>query len=173
MSTPAQLPLDLRGLISVPTGDFIKPLSKAGIPESIRAESIQILRANITSAQLKALKATPQVLLPAPGAGLAYVVEEVSLRCNYIATAYTLNAGTLIIYQGPVANAIPLTADMSAVLTPAAVTDIVGQPTISPGAKSQAQSENVAITIANAGAAEFTLGDGSLNVILTYGVVQM
>jgi len=139
----------------------------------IKGESMQVSRVVVTVAQLLALKETDVTLVKARGAGLAICVHKVSVRFNFAAVAYTLNAGTLKVYQGPSASAIPLTADLSGVLTPAAVTDIVGAPTITPGAQTQAASENVAIVLGNTGAADFTLGDGTLDVITEYTVLQM
>jgi hypothetical protein len=130
-----------------------------------------VRKVNVTTAQLLALKATPITIVAAPGAGLALSVHKVTLKQNFLTAGYTLNAGTLKLYQGPPASAIPLTADLSGVLTPGADTDVVGAPIISPGAQTAAASENVALTIGNTGAAEFTAGAGSLDVIVEYVVV--
>ena len=154
------------------------------IPDTIIGMENRFERITLTSAQLLALKGadvqivpqavfTPSGVQGKPGVGLAYAVESVHMRFNFLTTAYTLNAGTLKLYQGPSANNIPLTADLSALLTQVATFDNIDIPILPTGPQTQANIENQPITIGNTGTAQFTLGDGTLDVILQYTVVQM
>lgn len=47
----------------------------------------------LTSAQLLAMNATPQVVISAPGAGKAIIVDEVELFLDYNSAAYAADAG--------------------------------------------------------------------------------
>ena len=126
---------------------------------------------NITAAQLKAIKATPLTLVAAPGAGLAIIPVSVFYKYNFLTTAFTLNAGALRLFQGPVANNIPIHADVaSGTIDQAANRTVIDPPILKQGPGSDATLVNQAITIANDGAAEFTLGLGNLDVGLIYGI---
>jgi hypothetical protein len=146
----------------------------------IIAEANQVRFVTLTAAQLLGLKAGGGLQLAPvplknilPGAGLALVLDNVSVRVNFKTTAYTLNAGTLKVYLGPPANAVPVSADLSSILTQAATSDLIGSPGLATAAILQALAENVPLYIGNTGAAEFTLGDGTLDIVITYNVVQM
>jgi hypothetical protein len=127
----------------------------------------------ITAAQLLALRGADVTLIPAPVAGLANVVDSISLRINFGTVAYTLNAGTLKVFQGPSANGIALTGDLSALLTQAVSSDNIGVPALATGVQTKVNSEAQPIVLGNTGAAQFTLGDGTLDIVVTYNVVQM
>jgi len=128
----------------------------------------------LTSAQLKALKATPVTLIAAPGAGKAILVTGLAFHYAFGTTAYTLNAGTIRLFQGAVADNHPLCASVaSGLVDQTADTSNVGQAVTGTGNVPKAKAENVAITVANDGAAELTLGDGTLDIIVKYNVVTM
>lgn len=126
---------------------------------------------NITAAQLKAIKATPLTLVAAPGAGLALIPAMVYYKYNFLTSAFTLNAGALRLFQGPVANNIPIHADIAAgTIDQVANRTVIDPPVLKQGPASDANLVNQAITIANDGAAEFTVGLGNLDVGLIYGI---
>lgn len=139
----------------------------------IIAENEQIRATTITSAQLLALKGADVNVVDSPGAGYALVIESVSMRQNFKTAAYTLNAGTLKVYLGPSANALPVTADLSAILTQGATSDIIGSPGLVAGPATQANTENQPLVLGNTGAAQFTVGAGTLDVVVVYVIVQM
>lgn len=127
----------------------------------------------VTAAQLKALKATPKTVIAAPGTGLAIVVLDVSYHYEFLTSAFTLNAGTLRLYYGPVANAAPLHADVAAgLIDQAANRNNIGVPAIATGNLTDANTTNQPILIANDGAAEYTVGLGSLNVFVRFTVIK-
>lgn len=128
----------------------------------------------LTSAQLLTLKGTPQVLIPAPGAGKIIYVDQVSFRYLFNSVAYTLNAGTIKVFEGPSANAKSIIASVATGLIDQVVnTSNLGIPALATGNLTDAQGINVPITIANDGAAEFTLGNGTLEVIVNYTIVAV
>lgn len=64
-------------------------------------QGVQTREKRFTNAQVKALRATPQTLIPAPGAGRAIIVESVDLVCSAAAAAYTESADNLVVeYSG-------------------------------------------------------------------------
>lgn len=132
--------------------------------------SSEIKQVRLTSAQLLALKTTPVLLVPAPGLGQIYWMESVTLKYNFLTTAYTLNAGTLKIFYGPVANAHPLTADLStAFLTAAANRLIVNSPPLVVASDTLANNSNVGLFAGNDGAANYTLGDATVDITIMFG----
>lgn len=61
--------------------------------------STSIKKTSLTSLQILALNSTPIELLPAPGAGMAYQIEDVYVRYNHVSAAYATNT-TLIFRFG-------------------------------------------------------------------------
>jgi hypothetical protein len=153
-----------------------------GSKGEIRAQKSQYYNVTLTAAQILALATTPIQLIPDPsaqevtagvgfGKGTAILVKSVSLSLNWLAgnTAYT-SAGTLKLYYGPVANALPLTADQNAILTQTAIADTIGVAILPLGVQLQAVIENLPILIAMS--ANPTLGNSTLNVVVEYEVIQ-
>lgn len=174
----------LASLPALPTGNLIdSPVIQGAIVitkpsalpfgQQIIAQSVQMASLTVTKAQLLALKGADILIAPKPGVGLVIDAQTVSVRINFVSPAYTLNAGTLILYQGPSANAIPLTSDLSAILTQTATSDNVGNVALATGIKVQANIENQGLYLGNTGTAQFTLGGGSLDIIVTYLTYQM
>jgi hypothetical protein len=133
----------------------------------------RLTKVSVTSAQLLALKATPVVLLPAPGAGKAIQLLGAAFHYNFLTGAYTLNAGTLKAYLGAVASAKPLTIDVAAGLIDQVANRAWEVPILSTGALTDAQGVNVDVELGNAGAAEFTVGAGTLDVYLSYTIITL
>ncbi len=135
-------------------------------------------KTQITSAQLLALKATPVLLIPVdivvpPNPNVILIPLSISLHYLFLTAAYTLNAGTLRLYYGPVANAKPLCADQAALLTNVASEVNPNVAVSAVGVVTEAQGLNMPIYLGNAGAAEFTVGGGSLVVNVTYGILTI
>ncbi len=127
----------------------------------------------LTSAQLLALKTTPISIIPAPGANKIIEIIDIAARLVFGTTAYTLNAGTLKLFYGPVASAKALTADMSALLTQGANATTLNQPILGNATLTDAQAINVAIQAGNDGAANYTLGDGTIEFIIEYKIIAL
>ena len=175
LASPAALPTgnlgdgpEIHGAVAIS-----KPGPGLALGSQLIAENVQVASLTVTSAQLLALKGADILIVPKPGPGFAIDLQTLSLRINFVAPAYTLNAGTLKIYQGPSVNNIALTADLSAILTQGGTSDNVGIMAATTGIAIQANVENQGLTLGNTGTAQFTLGGGSLDVILCYLIVQM
>src|SRR5271166_3297864 len=102
-------PLPAGGINQPPLIDDVR-VDKKDNPsgDQIISQNTQVRAVTITSAQLLALKGADLQIVEAPGKGYAICLENVALRINFKTAAYTLNAGTLKLYQGPSANALPL-----------------------------------------------------------------
>jgi hypothetical protein len=133
--------------------------------------SVAIAQLFVTAAQLKTLKATPLIVVPAPIiVGEAINVDSINLSYNFGTTAFA-GSGTLKVFYGPVANAHALCADQStSFLTATASRKVIGIPPLGVSVDTNANSTNQPIFIANDGAAEFTTGDGTLTVTILYAV---
>lgn len=133
---------------------------------------IHTRKITLTSAMLLALKATPQIVIPPFGLAIGIHVLGAAFRYNFATTAYTLNAGTLRLFQGAVA--VPVIASVAAgLIDQAANKDLLDVPIISSGAQNPVALENVNLIVANDGAAEFTLGDGTVDVIVHFIPIQI
>lgn len=136
-----------------------------------------IARVLLTSAQLLALKTTPIQLLPNPGANQVIYVEEITLRYLFLTAAYTLNAGTFKLFLGAVANAKAISADQSAILTAVANGSVIGITGLPAGSAAtpltDAQALGQSVFAGNDGAANYTVGAGTLEVVLTYAIVNV
>ena len=115
----------------------------------------------LTSAQLLALKTTPIQLTPVPAANQIIFVENVSLRYLYGGTAYTLNAGTFKIFLGPLANAVTVLADQSALLTGAVNGTVLGIPGVALGTAAAPLTDAKAL-----GQPLYAIDDGTANYTL-------
>lgn len=134
------------------------------------ASFVNQMRFVVTSAQLLALKTTPISIIPAPGAGKFIQVIGVDMRMLFGGTAYTLNAGTLKVFYGPVANAKAITGDQSALLTAGANSTTLNAAISAETTLTDAQALNVDIELGNDGAANYTLGNGTLVVYVEYEI---
>lgn len=131
--------------------------------------SQEIAQIQILANQLNALKTTPRQIIAAPtNVGECIIVESICLNIQFGTTAYTLNAGTLKLFYGVVANAHPIIADQSAILTRTSSGAIVNLPPTAIASDSYANSMQQAIFVGNDGAANYTLGDGLLTVTVIF-----
>ncbi len=125
----------------------------------------------LSSAQLKALHGTPITLLAAPGAGLMFVLKSVEYEYLYVAPAYTIGAvGNFVIDQGAVAINIAFAATGFIDQTVGKVAYDIAPAIASTSTTSLA---NQAITVTNSSATEWTLGNGTVHITLTYGIVAV
>ena len=170
-------PLPQGGFLGQPTieGAVIeaKDGAKPTFGQQLNAESVQIRALTMTNAQLLALKGADVLIVDPPGLGYAIDVIDISLRINFKTPVFTLNAGTLKLFLGPSSNNVAVSADLSAILSAAVTSDNVGIVSTATGVLAQSQIENQGIFIGNTGTAQFTLGGGTLDVVVEYLILQM
>lgn len=132
--------------------------------------SLEVAQVVVTAAQLLLLKTTAIQIIPAGiQVGEVIRVDAIHLKYNFNTTAYTLNAGTLKVFYGPVANGHALCADQSAsFLTAAASRIISGIPPLAVAADTITNATQQPIMLGNDGTANYTLGDATLTVTIEY-----
>jgi len=67
---------------------LLRPVAQSGTVIVTQDSSLQSATVTVTTAEVKALNATPKELLPAPGAGYANVVDSAVLHLDYNSAAY-------------------------------------------------------------------------------------
>lgn len=129
----------------------------------------QMQKVILTSAQLLALNTTPVIIAPAAGPGTLLVPDGISYRFIGGGTAYTIGTGVLKLYIGSVAAGHALHANVATGLidqTGNKVIPFVGL--ITPTTiDTDANYLNQPLSIGN-DVANFTLGNGTLEVLLEY-----
>lgn len=130
--------------------------------------SLEVAQTRLTSAQLLALHTTPIALTPTPLVGQSLYVYSITAKLTFNTTAYTLNAGDLKVFYGPVGNAHPITADLSSLLTQIASKAIVNIPTLVVAVDTLANTTGVPLYAGN-DVANYTLGDGVVDITIVFG----
>jgi hypothetical protein len=131
--------------------------------------SLEVAQVQLSVAQLLALKTTPIQLTPIPSIYQAIWVDTFCIRLDYGGTAYTLTGGNLKLFYGPVANANPLSGDLSAILTQTANAITINSPVLTVGPAPFAQIQQQPIYIGNSGAANYTLGNSPVTFTVFFG----
>lgn len=154
------------------------PSYGGGIGTDTFGQITQTARLAVTSAQLLALRATPLIIAPAlapltPQPNMILVPTLISMHYIFGTAAYTINAGTLRLTYGPVVNANYLCADQSALIGNTANRVNPNIAITAVGAVTEANGLNQAIYLVNGGAAEFTVGAGTLVVGVTFNMFNL
>jgi hypothetical protein len=141
-------------------GDFAQ-----GINSSFKADGVLHRRVvNLTNAEIKALRASPKVLVPAPGAGWFLEFHKAILCLNYGSNALTESTDNLVIEY---AGGQDVTAAITAAGFITATADtycVVGAATIAAAAKTAI--ENQALRLFNTGDGEYA-GNAGLDTTMT------
>jgi hypothetical protein len=120
----------------------------------------------LTAAQIIAMNATPVSLIAAPGAGMAIIVDNITVKMVTTATAFT--GGGAVEFRYTNGSGAKVTADVAAaVVTAGAGTSFTNVRGIEASLTAVA---NAAIVITNATAA-FATGTGTAVVSIDYHVV--
>lgn len=128
---------------------------------------MQILKTSLSSAQLLALAATPVQIVAAPGAGNVILPLSIILRSNFNTAAYA--AGSQVnLYIGSKANGLLLPV-CAATFVQSVATRVQLTPLTAFAAVLDVSANivNQALYLSAVGA-EFTTGDGTLDVYLAY-----
>ena len=130
-------------------------------------QDVQVREKRLTNAQVKALRATPQTLIPAPGAGRTIIVESVDVVCAASAAAYTETADNIVVeYSGG--------TDIVEIETTGFIDQASVQTrTIRPAATLTTPVANEAVQLKNNGDGEFGGGNAanSMSLRIRYRVV--
>jgi len=132
---------------------------------------VQTVTVTLTSAQLQHLGSAHVQLLAAPGTG--NVLSVISAVAQYKAgsTPYTVQSGRLNLFLGDPGNVVVASAPAAGFLDqPANQVRLMPQ---SAGGDAQANYENQPLMAANDGGSEWTSGDGSVVISVTYTVVAL
>lgn len=155
------------------------PVNRAGTNFRVNAGSlpslaVQVQQVQISSAQLLALKGSPQALIAAPGAGKFIVVFAATFQYRFGTVAYNLNNGGWLCI-GPAGTEQQdafVSLDSHGILDQ--VKNTIAFSALQTSNGYRPNFENAAINIANGVAAsEWTGGDGTLVVTVFYAVVAL
>lgn len=130
----------------------------------------QVAQVTLTAAQLMAMFATPQSILPAPGAGKVLIVDAITVQFKHGATPFTGGGALSFVYHGTAVT--PHTGTVAAAVVTAAADDVqyLGPNT---SAAIDLQSEiNLGLDIKNATAA-FAAGNGTAIVTVWYSILTL
>jgi hypothetical protein len=131
-------------------------------------EELKIATISISSAELKALAASPKTLINAPGAGKIIILEDVIFAFTYVAPQYTLGGDLEIRYSSGTSNYFQLPTETLAIRGTA---DFVQQFTRNGGAYTYPKINN-SVILKNAGA-EFATGSGTVNIFIKYRILTL
>lgn len=152
------LALKVNGVAADSTGNIV--VSAGG--------SVNTIKVSLTSADILALNTTVFTLIAAQGAGTIVNVLKVWYSYNYNTTAYA-GGGFLTVKLGSAFGAT-ISGNMGGVLN--AGSNIIGMPSMSvSGSTGTSGFDNTAVVLYNTAAQ--TLGDGTLDVYLTYDVITL
>jgi hypothetical protein len=138
------------------------------VRSKMQRQTPQVRNFTFTNAQVKALRATPQTLIPAPGAGYAIVVDEVIATASAAAGAWTESSANLAVeYSNDGTDVLVL--ETTGWIDQAAVSPIV----MRPAATQTALIPNDAVRVKNNGAGEIGGGNAAnvLRIQIAYRVV--
>lgn len=129
---------------------------------------LSVAEISLTSAEIKALRATPKSLIAAPGAGLLLEFVSGVLLLDSTATAYVESSANLAVKYTDGSG-----AQVSDTIEATGFIDQTADTMTSMRAKQDAivaktGCENKALVLHNLGAAEYTTGTGTMRVKLAY-----
>jgi len=158
------------------TGTEIVPVVSGGVTkrtttQNIAELAVKTVKVSFNTAAVLAL-GTPATVIAAPGAGKVIDVLNVYMRYNYNTTDFAANTAPAL-YLGDDTNGNQLTADLTGFLESSLTT--FGQPALTRKGTNlttvQSVWENQAVKITTGG--NPTTGDGSLDVWVTYQIVNL
>ena len=133
------------------------------VADLVTAGEVVTVKVSLSSAQILALAATPITLIAAQGASTLIKLLGCTMKLNYVSTTYT--GGTLRIYYSSGGSFIisnsSYTNGSSIIFTPAFSTTQVFT--------TSAENDDLIIDAASA----VSVGDGTLDIYLTYSVISL
>lgn len=130
----------------------------------------QVAQVSLTAAQLMAMFATPQSVLPAPGAGKVLIVDAITFQFKHGATQFTGGGAISFVYHGTAVT--PHTGTVAAATVTAAADDVqyLG-PNVTAAIDLQS-AINLGLDIKVATAA-FATGNGMAIVTVWYSILTL
>jgi hypothetical protein len=126
----------------------------------------------LTAAQINALNTAPVTIVPAPGAGLALVLEGIIIEVNRTATAFTGGGAVGPVYQGATGTFLTANQVAAADFTTGGAGQVTRYLTPASPGGGLAITPNTAIQLF-AGTANFATGTGNAKVFVSYSVVTL
>lgn len=157
------------------SGSAATPTFRVLAPADLPGATVFSATLTLTSAQLKALHATPIQIVPAPGAGLALMPLSATAEYVFVTPAYSGVTNAIIV----IAPAATLGSSNEPIQMMAAgfIDQTASQLSVTPAqtvAAAAADFSNTALMVANEqGSGEFTTGNGSLKITLYYTVITL
>lgn len=130
----------------------------------------QVKQVTLTAAQLIAMKATPQSILPAPGAGKVIIVDAILFQFKNGGTVFTGGGAISFVYHGTAVTPHTGTVAASVLTTNSPDVQYLG-PNVS-GAVDLQSEINLGLDITNA-TASFAAGNGTAIVTVWYSVATL
>jgi hypothetical protein len=131
---------------------------------------LQCATVTLTAAQLTAMEATPQSILPAPGAGKVLIVDAILFQFKNGAAQFTGGGAVSFQYHGTAVS--PHTGSVPAAVVQAAAPDVQYLGPNVTGAIDLESAINLGLDITNPTAA-FAAGNGTAIVTVWYQVVTL
>lgn len=141
----------------------------------IAEDVVKVVKVIVSNGELLALRATPKTIVAAPGANKVVVFMGAMLQYLYATAAFTVtNAGDDMAfkYTNGAGVAVSQTIQAQGVLNQAASQLTNGEPIID-AIVTPAGASNQALVLHNIGAAEWTVGGGTLEVYVQYRVITI
>lgn len=139
--------------------------------------SVVTKNVELTSAEVKALRATPKEIIAAPGAGKMIVVESVALQLNYGGTnAFTETADNLVLEYSDSGTDITASIETTGFIDQTADTVALVYPATIAAAASATAVTNESVVLKNTGDGEIAgnaAGNNTLLVSVAYRVVTL
>lgn len=146
----------------VPSTDLGIPTLQSDV-STLQLENLEAT-GTLTTAQIKALNATPITLIDAPGTGKTIVVDEIQLFLDYNSATYVAGAGEDLVFQYATGNVAIASIDNDAVafLTATADAHWLGQPVGIYAASVAGTGDGVLLTTIDNEAIEVTIASGEV-----------
>lgn len=146
-------------------------INESGVVTGTLAETaVRYAEVSLTSANIKALRATPKELVAAPGAGKFIELISAQLLLDATATAYTESADNMAIkYENGSGTTVSETIEATGFIDQTADTILKVAPAAS-AATAATAAVNKALVLHNTGDGEYATGTGVMRAKIAYRV---
>lgn len=157
--------------MGIPSGGGSAALYATFAQSNLNNQQVQYAAVRIPTAQILTMRATPVVLVPAPGAGFAIVMIRTLVHLTFGGTAFAGTGTACALFWGPPAGGVTVgTLDALVKSAANAAQMLTGGVSATPA---DTALVNQPLQLANNGTVEYTTGNGSLLVEVFYAVVPV